>query len=159
VSVERRIPVLRIEPAASCTLAAVLTLAHVVACASLFVAIPQWHGRLLAALVLGVNAWWVVQRHALRGAPGAAVRLDFQGESDCTLLCRDGSRLECRVLGSSFVTTWLVVLHLREPRGRLTRYVVLLPDSVGPERLRRLRVRLRWTSVESPALAGKDPSL
>jgi hypothetical protein len=159
VSVERAIPTLRIDAVASRTLVAALALAHAAALGSVFVAVPHWSVRLLAALVLGTSAWRALRDQALRRAPGAVTRLELRGERDCSLVCRDGRRIEGRVRDSSFVATWLVVLHLDTPGRRKPRYVVLAPDSVAPTGLRRLRVRLRWTRPGIPEATDEDPSL
>lgn len=159
MSAGRGIPVLRIDVSASHRLAAALALAHAMALGSVLVAVPQWTWRLFAALVLGASAWRTIARHALRlGAP-AVVRLTFQRERECSLERRDGRRVEGCVLDSSFVATWLVVLHLRVPGRRRPHCVVLLPDSSAPAALRRLRVRLRWTRAAAHEARGGDPSL
>ncbi len=58
---------------------------------------------------------------------------------------QDGARQwhEAEILPSSYVSDWLVVVNLgaRDGRGRS---LVLLPDCVAAEELRRLRVWLRW---------------
>ena len=58
---------------------------------------------------------------------------------------RDGSAQwhDARILPSTYVSGWLVVMNLGEDAGR-ARSLVLLPDSAGAEDLRRLRVWLRW---------------
>lgn len=48
------------------------------------------------------------------------------------------------ILDTSFVTPWLTVLHLKLSQKRLPVYVVLLPDMLGPDEFRRLRVWLKW---------------
>jgi toxin CptA len=65
---------------------------------------------------------------------------------------RDGLKIETRrdgwipaeILGSSFVSPWLTVLNLKLPHRRLATHVVLLPDMLGADEFRRLRVWLRW---------------
>ncbi|MGH8662734.1 MAG: protein YgfX [Burkholderiales bacterium] len=156
---EREIPALRVELRASRALACALALAHAAAAGAAMVALPQWYARVLAGVALLANACWTLRRHALLRAPGAVVALDFRGECECSIARRDGSRLGCRVQGSSYVSTWLVVLHLEEPGRRLLRYVVLAPDSVAPDRLRRLRVRLRWASPYDAGIAARNAPL
>jgi toxin CptA len=55
-----------------------------------------------------------------------------------------GVWLPTKVLGSTFVATWLTVLHLKLEGRRFMLPVVLLPDSLNPDDSRRLRVWLRW---------------
>ena len=59
-----------------------------------------------------------------------------------TLTLAAGREVEGRLLGSSYVSPALVVLNFRSGRWR-NRSLVLLPDNLDPDLLRRLRVRLR----------------
>lgn len=124
-------------------LLAVLTAAHL--------------GALIIVLIMPMNSWLRVgtssailtsmthsywhyilrrSRHAVRGLS----------------ITRDGLKIEtCRddwipveTLGSSFVSPWLTVLNLKLPDRRLATHVVLLPDMLGPDEFRRLRVWLKW---------------
>lgn len=55
--------------------------------------------------------------------------------------------VSCRLLPGSFVHTWLIVLRLRDERGR--RFpLVIWPDAAHVDDLRRLRVRLQWAGGE-----------
>lgn len=90
--------------------------------------------------------------HLLRDAwlrlPQSVAGLTLNREREGGLACeaerRDGARAECVILGSSVALPWLVVLRL-QPRGRWrARSVTLLPDALGAEEFRALRVALRW---------------
>lgn len=51
-----------------------------------------------------------------------------------------------QLLPSSYVTSWLIILHLRKPgNSRVT--VVLLPDSLPPDIRHQLRIRLLYAVV------------
>jgi toxin CptA len=60
------------------------------------------------------------------------------------LVLRNGSHLMCRLSGDSLVTPYIVILNvvLNEQRGG--RSVLILPDAMGAESFRRLRIALRW---------------
>lgn len=159
MAVSRSIPTLSVSLRASPVLAWALAGAHSIAAAALLLALPQWHWRALGLLALLVQGCWSVYRHALRLGAAAVCAFELHGEAQCTLRQRDGSSYPCYVLASSHVSTWLVVLHLAQPGRRLARYVVVVPDSVTPDRMRRLRVRLRWTDPQRDGAVAHDPSL
>jgi hypothetical protein len=150
---------LRVDLRPSRALTYALALAHAAAAAATVVALPQWYVCVPVAAALLASACWTLRRHALLLAASAAIALDFRGECDCAIVCRDGSRLACRVQGSSYVSTWLVVLHLERPGRSLPRYVVLAPDGVASDRWRRLRVRLLWANPYRAGIAARDASL
>jgi hypothetical protein len=156
---ERQPPALRIELRASRTLAIALTGAHALAAGAVLASVPGLHWGLLAAAVLAANTCWTLKRHALLLAPCALTSLELRAECDCRATQRDGRSAECRIRGSSYVSAWLIVLHLCEPGRRFDRRVALFPDGVGSERFRRLRVRLRWCNADSADIAGGDPPI
>jgi hypothetical protein len=49
-----------------------------------------------------------------------------------------------RVAAGSFVCPWLMIVNWRPDGSRFTRTLLLLPDMVGSEALRNIRVILRW---------------
>ena len=66
---------------------------------------------------------------------------------------KDGWR-EGELLGSSYVSSFLTVINVRLPGERRMRSVVLLPDTIGAEDYRRLRVWLRWRPRAESSSAG-----
>jgi hypothetical protein len=156
---ERDVPALRVDVQPSRALAYALALAHASAAAAATVALPRWYVCVPLAAALLASACWTLRRHALLLAAGAAISLDFCGECECAIVCRDGSRFACRVQGSSYVSTWLVVLHLAQAGRRLPRYVVLAPDCAAPDRWRRLRVRLLWANPYAAGIEARDAPL
>jgi len=70
------------------------------------------------------------------------------------LVLRNGSHIPGRLLPDSLVTSYLVILNivLNEQRGR--RSLLIMPDAMGAESFRRLRVVLRWGEK-----ADKTPAL
>jgi toxin CptA len=99
---------------------------------------------------------YAIWRHALlRGRTAVvAVKVSQQGME---IMLRNGAWLPAKVLASSFVSPWLVVLHLKLAKRRFMLPLVLLPDAMGDEDFRRLRVWLLWSSalrhgVDDPAM-------
>jgi toxin CptA len=79
---------------------------------------------------------------------------ELRTEQDGTLLRKTGDEWQpASLLPSTRVTPWLTVLHLRDDNDRRT-HIVILPDSLGQDDYRRLRVWLRWkaTVVETDEL-------
>lgn len=159
MAASRAIPALRVSLRPSPLLAWALAGAHAGAAVALILAVPQWHWRVLGTAALLAQGAWSVAQHALRLGPRAVWALELAGEAQCTLYRRDGSLCACLVLASSHVSTWLVVLHLAEPGRRVSRYVVIAPDSLAPDGFRRLRVRLRWTEPQRRDASADAPSL
>jgi toxin CptA len=156
---ERRIPELRIDLRVSRALAFALAGAHAAAAGAVFASVAQWHFGAAAGVVLAASACWTIRRHALLLAHRAVVRLELRDECECRTTQRDGSSTACRIRGSSYVSTWLIVLHLFESGRRFDRRIVLLPDGIGRDRFRRLRVRLRWCAPHPGGIVTGDAPL
>jgi toxin CptA len=91
--------------------------------------------------------------HLLPWSPREAV---WHPDGSWTLTLASGRALDARLLPSSYVSPSLVVLSFR--CGRL-RYcsLVLLPDNLQPDLLRRLRVRLRLAGSDIPGASETAP--
>ena len=75
---------------------------------------------------------------------GSCVAFRLESSEEIVLVLRNGSHLMCRLSGDSLVTPYIVILNvvLNEQQGG--RSVLILPDAMGKESFRRLRVALRW---------------
>jgi len=89
-----------------------------------------------------------LRRHARCSHPEsvAGIEIDAAGQWRATL--RNGKIVPLTLLGSSTVTPWLTVLNLRKAGRWRARHVVILPDAIDATDFRRLRVCLRWGSVD-----------
>ena len=127
---------LRIEPRPSRLLAALVWAAHAGAAAVVPpLDLPPALRLLLVVAIAGhlVWCWPRLER---------PVRVVWDGYGDWTW--EAGGRVAAVVpTADSYVSPLLVVLNLREPAGRRRHTLVLLPDSLDGETLRRLRARLR----------------
>lgn len=144
-----------LEPGPSLRLAWALALAHGVTLLwVLFLPLHAgWH--IAAALLISASAWRSITLHALRRDNAAVVHLVWDSEERWMLRRRNGQMLQARLLGDSLVLPFLVVLNFKPAHGRRFS-VVLLGDSLPPERFRQLRVRLRISSA-SPQAASDKP--
>ena len=74
----------------------------------------------------------------------AVIGLEITSDDKFSIQTQRGGWIECEVLGSTYVISFLTILNLkRTDSGRITR-AVILPDSLDAEDFRKLRVWLRW---------------
>lgn len=141
----------RIPLRASRMLFLALAVMHVAGAASAFIAVGLTWALALAGLLLA-SLWWHGWRGALQHSGEATTAIVLQ-RTRCELDLRDGTQVEARVLGSTFVSPLLTVVNLRLESGR-RRSLVLAPDSAEADDLRRLRVWLKHGLRDGDAVSG-----
>ncbi|MBU0621249.1 MAG: hypothetical protein KJ795_05335 [Gammaproteobacteria bacterium] len=95
----------------------------------------------------GVIAGWVLYRwhfDAKLRSPHSCVALRLEGDEAVVMVLRDGRHVPGRLSATSLITPFLVILNVSLETRRLRRSLVLLPDCMGRQNFRRLRVALRW---------------
>lgn len=150
---------MRIELRPSFQLVAVLACAHLAAAGLCIYVLPFWWWGLAVCGAFALAAFWTVRRHALLLHADSVVGFELAGEEGCELRLRNGQGIAARMLPSTYVALWLIVLDLEIPGRRLRRRAVIWPDSLPEDLLRRLRVRLRWTSLAASRAEGAEASL
>ncbi len=148
---------LRLSLKSSRQLAAGLVLGHLAAvgCVAI-VPLPLWL-KILLSVILVANLIQSLTREAWRMWPSSIVELQCEREGGALIKTRNGKAWEARVLGSSFVASYLTIVLLKPNTSRRARAVVILPDALEPELFRQLRVWLKWRvgrGVEPEASAG-----
>ena len=134
---------LRLQPGRSPRLAAFLLLIHCLALAALTAApLPLW-ARLGLGMALMASLTHGHVLHIARGSPWAITRAVWDELGLWRLTLASGRTLEAELLPDSFVTLPLVVLNFRTGRWWSRRSLILAGDTVDPELLRKLRVRLK----------------
>ncbi len=108
--------------------------------------------RITIVAVILASLAHICWHHFLRNSRHAVLSLKITRDG-LQVETRSGGWLRAEILGSSFVTPWLTVLNLRFPHCRLPVNVVLLPDMLGPDDFRRVRVWLKWGNALTH---GKD---
>ena len=103
----------------------------------------------LMALVLLVLRHHVLT--ALQRRPQACKSLRLDSKGNWQLERMDGRVHTIDVLPTSFVSSYMVVLNMRVVGQRRPTHIVILPDAVDADALRRLRVWLRWGHQHRPA--------
>lgn len=118
-----------------------------VAAASLAAALgPQAPGAVKAvvACAIGIAAVHSCLRHGFGRGAGVVRRVSVDLPGRVQVAFADGRHLSGRLADDSFVAPWLTVVRWVPDGARLSRAIVIVPDSVDTEAFRRLRVLLRW---------------
>lgn len=110
-----------------------------------FTSLPLWIRVLGAATVL-VSLLRVFPRVVSLRHPDAVLRVLWPAGDEWQLFTRGGQELVGTLLPESYVRPWLVVLRFKCPRLHRPRSVVILPDMLDANVMRRLRVRLGLNS-------------
>lgn len=105
--------------------------------------LPALWGFLLTVVVLCWAGYHLLLDANLR-LQHSCVAFRLEEKEEIVLVLRNGRHVPCKVTRDSLVTPWLVILNvlLSERRGR--RSLVILPDTMAADSLRRLRVVLKW---------------
>ncbi len=125
-------------------LAAILGVAHLLVMGLLWpIALPILI-KFVIFILLVISLLFTVRQYALLNTRRAIVAFELSNKMFCKFETRHGQSIICHILGSTFVSPYLVVLNLKPPDHFLTRSVVILQDSIDTELFRQLRVLLRW---------------
>jgi len=143
----------RVAISPSVRLALALCLVHGIAAALLWLVPIPALGRAAFTLVIAISLVYLLARDATLHAAHAIVALELDDSGTVFFQTRGGRRVECELLGSSYVSSSLTIVSLRLRGGAGTRRVVLVEDNVEPRDFRRLRTWLRWKRNE-PADLG-----
>lgn len=139
MSSQRSVTLLRINRRRSRLLTGFILTTHGGALVLSLISLPLWAGLLLSAGVM-TSLVHTLNRHVLLRGPNAFVELNWDGEGNWTLLDRDGKTHRARLLRSTYLHVSLVILNFEV--NRRNHSVILLPDAIDKDTLRRLRVRL-----------------
>lgn len=137
-------PDLHIHLQPSYRLVTILSLAHSAVAILLWPLALSWGVKAILVTLLLISLIYYLRKDALLVANNAVVALTLTDEMSCVLAMRSGRLMACSVLGNSFVAPYLTVINLQSEGKFCERSVVILPDSLGAEEFRRLRVWLRW---------------
>jgi toxin CptA len=138
----------RVAISPSVRLAVALCLVHCVAAALLWLVPVPALGKAVFTLAIAISLVYLLARDATLHAGHAIVALELDDSGSLFFQTRGGRRVECELLGSSYVSPSLTIVSMR-PRGRAgARRVVLVGDNVEPRDFRRLRTWLRWKRGE-----------
>lgn len=132
----------------SVRLSIALCLVHSIAAALVWLVPIPTLGKAAFTLAIAVSLVFFLARDATLHAAHAIVALELDDGGSLFFQTRGGRRVECELLGSSYVSPRLTIVNLR-PRSRAgARRVILVEDNVDPRDFRRLRTWLRWKRGE-----------
>lgn len=106
---------------------------------------PQWGLLALTAIVL----FWTLYHLSLDAnlrLQHACVAFRLEEAGGVVLVLRNGRHVSGKMAATSLVTPYLVILNIVLSEQRGSRNLVILPDAMGKEAFRHLRVALRWGS-------------
>ena len=142
---------LRVELKPSQRLTALLFTAHGGALLLLTILpLPLWIIVPIAAVLLW-SAVHTTLRHARRRGVHAVTALELAEREQLQFRTGDGTWHRGQLLDSSTISLWMVLLNLRNDRGRIL-HVVIPGDGISADDFRHLRVWLRW----GPRPAGEE---
>lgn len=95
-------------------------------------------------LLLVVSVFFYVRQDGLLNLAYSIVRLEISENMCCIFQTVDGRRVDCTILGTTFVSPYLTVILLQPEKGNFKRCMVIFPDAIDVETFRQLRVVLRW---------------
>jgi toxin CptA len=134
----------RVAISPSVRLALALCVVHGIAAALLWLVPIPALGRAVFTLAIAISLVYLLARDATLHAAHAIVALELDDRGTVLFQTRDGRRVACELLGSSYVSSNLTIVSLRPRGGAGARRVVLVEDNVEPRDFRRLRTWLRW---------------
>jgi len=138
----------RLAISPSVRLVVALCVVHGIAAGLLWLLPVPVLGKAALTLAIAISLVYLLARDAMLHAAHAIVALELDDGGGLYFQTRGGRRVECDLLGSSYVSPNLTIVRMR-PRGRAgTRRVVLVEDNVEPREFRRLRIWLRWKRGE-----------
>lgn len=144
----------RIAVMPSVRLAIALCVVHVAAVALLWLTPIPAPGKAAITLAMAISLVFFLARDAALHAPHAIVALELEDGGGISFHTRGGGWVDCKLMGSSFVSPRLTIVNLRPLGRRGMRRVILVPDNVDPREFRRFRVWLRWKQEQ-----GREPGL
>jgi hypothetical protein len=133
---------LKLQP--SRTLVFLLAMAHLLSLLVVWLLPLTQAVQIISSLLIMASFLFHLRRDGLLAASHSILQLRLDPECNCTYQTRAGAWREARLLSSSMATPWLSVLNLSPENSRLTRHIVIFPDSADAESRRKMRVLLRW---------------
>lgn len=101
-------------------------------------------GRLVMTLVVLCWTGYYLLLDANLAREHSCVAFRLEGQDEIVLVLRSGTHLSGRVSVDSLVTPFLVILNVALKEQRKTRSLLIMPDTMGAESFRHLRVALKW---------------
>lgn len=131
------------KPRPSVLLSRLLLIAHGTAAFVVFTAVHHKVAMPLLLLLIAYSYYRTYRQHVLHKGSGAVRRIVWQADGTWFLEDESNVMREATLRPSSYVHPRLVILGFDFVRTKGSRSVVLCPDSMDTDTLRRIRARLR----------------
>lgn len=128
----------------SITLAVLLLLMHGLSLVGMLYIPMAWPLKALFGIVLMGSLVYYLRRYAWLRSDRSIIEAEIKPDCICALRTLRGEWHRGKLLPSTFIAPYLVILNLalEDGPGRLA--VVIFPDAIDAERFRELRVLLKW---------------
>jgi len=115
--------------------------------------LPLWVKFVVAPVIIG-SALQQLRCHLLQKGKRAVTGLEWDGGDEWQLQMAQGQSISARLLGSSFVSPWLIVLNFKTATSRRLLPVIIMADTIDSTSFRRLTSKLRRLAgtVEKPVV-------
>ena len=133
-------PAIALELRPSRVLFTVTTACHLLALVALLAVDLSWPLKSLLGALIGISCWFAIARLVGYGGCGI-VHINWRADGSWRLRTARDDYLPARLL-ASYTHPYIMILRFAIGRG-FNRTLVITPDAVDNESLRRLRVRLR----------------
>ena len=105
--------------------------------------------KLLSGIVISSAVIYTICQYGLLLLPWSCVALNVSSSNQLELVRKDGKCLQVNICNDSVVTPYLTVINCKVQDANLfarlfVPHLVILPDMLGTEDYRQLRVWLRW---------------
>ena len=134
----------RISVRPSVLIAVAVSLVHVAAAGVLWIVPLPVTVKAALTLAIAVSLIYFMARDAALHAARSIVALELREDGGIACQNRNGAWLDCKLLGSTYVSPGMTVVNLRVRGWFGSRRVILVPDNVDADDFRRLRTWLRW---------------
>ncbi len=136
--------ILSVKLKPSLQLTVILGFAHLSITCLLWVMTLSIFIKLLGTIFLLISMWLYSRYFALLLSAKSIVSFELSEAMLCTIKTRSGEHFDCKILGSSFVSPYLLILNLKPLDRFFVRNLIILNDAINTEKFRKLRVLLRW---------------
>jgi hypothetical protein len=139
---------LTLKPKLSRILVSLLVVGHIGAVGLLIPLVFPVEIKLILAAMFVVSLIVALQKQAGVSRAGNVATLVWKADGDWVIETVNGKSCKAQLQTSSYLHLWLVVLNFKSEENRHMRSVVLFPDALDAEVLRKLRVRLGVEGAE-----------
>ena len=139
---------LRLEITTSKKIIALLIFLHGASLGILFLLpLNSWLIAVVSVLIV-VSGIYTIADHGLKILSSSFVELLWDNNDEWFITLKDETKIAVTFLPNSFIHPWITILNFKQSGKLFSRSIILVSDNVSREDFRRLRVRLKVTSLQ-----------